>query len=137
MKTLQELARHHRKQLKCEVLGITGSNGKTTSKELCLQVLKKKYNTIATSGNLNNHIGVPLSILSIGSDTDIAIIEMGANHRHEIDFLCCIAQLDYGVITNVGKAHLEGFGSLEGVLQAKTIVSLSCNKKCTSICKRQ
>ena len=118
--TLQELARFHRKELKCKVLGITGSNGKTTSKELCLQVLKKKYNTLATSGNLNNHIGVPLSILSIGSDTEIAIIEMGANHINEIEFLCGIAQPDYGVITNVGKAHLEGFGSLEGVLQAKT-----------------
>lgn len=118
--TLQELARFHRKQLKCKILGITGSNGKTTSKELCLQVLKKKYNTMATSGNLNNHIGVPLSILSIGSDTEIAIIEMGANHINEIEFLCGIAEPDYGVITNVGKAHLEGFGSLEGVLKAKT-----------------
>ena len=118
--TLQELARFHRKELKCKVLGITGSNGKTTSKELCLQVLKKKYNTLATSGNLNNHIGVPLSILSIGTDTEIAIIEMGANHLNEIEFLCGIAQPDYGAITNVGKAHLEGFGSLEGVLQAKT-----------------
>ena len=120
LKTLQELARFHRKELKCKVLGITGSNGKTTSKELCLQVLKKKYKTLATSGNLNNHIGVPLSILSIGTDTEIAIIEMGANHINEIEFLCGIAQPDYGVITNVGKAHLEGFGSLEGVLQAKT-----------------
>ena len=118
--TLQELARFHRKELKCKILGITGSNGKTTSKELCLQVLKKKYKTLATSGNLNNHIGVPLSILSIGTDTEIAIIEMGANHLNEIEFLCGIAQPDYGVITNVGKAHLEGFGSLEGVLQAKT-----------------
>jgi UDP-N-acetylmuramoyl-tripeptide--D-alanyl-D-alanine ligase len=118
--TLQELARFHRKELKCKILGITGSNGKTTSKELCLQVLKKKYKTLATSGNLNNHIGVPLSILSIGTDTEIAIIEMGANHINEIEFLCGIAQPDYGVITNVGKAHLEGFGSLEGVLQAKT-----------------
>jgi len=118
--TLQELARFHRKKLKCKVLGITGSNGKTTSKELCLQVLKKKFNTLATSGNLNNHIGVPLSILSIGTDTEIAIIEMGANHINEIEFLCGIAQPDYGVITNVGKAHLEGFGSLEGVLKAKT-----------------
>ena len=118
--TLQELARFHRKELKCKILGITGSNGKTTSKELCLQVLKKKYKTMATSGNLNNHIGVPLSILSIGTDTEIAIIEMGANHINEIEFLCGIAQPDYGAITNVGKAHLEGFGSLEGVLQAKT-----------------
>ena len=118
--TLQELARFHRKELKCKVIGITGSNGKTTSKELCLQVLKKQYNTLATSGNLNNHIGVPLSILSISADTEIAIIEMGANHISEIEFLCGIAQPDYGVITNIGKAHLEGFGSLEGVLQAKT-----------------
>ena len=118
--TLQDLARFHRKKLKCKVLGITGSNGKTTSKELCLQVLKKKFNTVATSGNHNNHIGVPMSILSIGNDTEIAIIEMGANHLNEIQFLCSIAQPDYGVITNVGKAHLEGFGSLEGVLQAKT-----------------
>ncbi len=120
LRSLQELARFHRKRLKCKVIGITGSNGKTTSKELCLQVLKKKYNTMATSGNLNNHIGVPLSILSIGSETEIAIIEMGANHINEIKFLCGIAQPDYGVITNIGKAHLEGFGSLEGVLQAKT-----------------
>ena len=120
LKTLQELARFHRKELKCKVIGITGSNGKTTSKELCLQVLKKKYNTLATSGNLNNHIGVPLSVLSIAADTEIAIIEMGANHINEIKFLCGIAQPDYGVITNVGKAHLEGFGSIEGVLQAKT-----------------
>ena len=118
--TLQELARFHRKELKCKVLGITGSNGKTTSKELCLQVLKKKYKTLATSGNLNNHIGVPLSILSIGTDAEIVIIEMGANHLNEIEFLCGIAQPDYGAITNVGKAHLEGFGSLEGVLKAKT-----------------
>ena len=118
--TLQELARFHRKKLKSKIIGITGSNGKTTSKELCLQVLKKKYITMATSGNLNNHIGVPLSILSIGTDTEIAIIEMGANHINEIEFLCGIAQPDYGIITNVGKAHLEGFGSLEGVLQAKT-----------------
>ena len=81
--------------------------------------INKKYNTMATSGNLNNHIGVPLSILSIGSETEIAIIEMGANHINEIKFLCGIAQPDYGVITNIGKAHLEGFGSLEGVLQAK------------------
>ena len=118
--TLQELARFHRKKLKCKILGITGSNGKTTSKELCLLVLKKKYKTLATSGNLNNHIGVPLTILSIGTDTEIAIIEMGANHINEIEFLCGIAKPDYGVITNVGKAHLEGFGSIEGVLQAKT-----------------
>ena len=118
--TLQDLARFHRNQLKCKILGITGSNGKTTSKELCLHVLKKKYNTMATLGNLNNHIGVPLSILSITSDTEIAIIEMGANHINEIEFLCGIAKPDYGVITNVGKAHLEGFGSLEAVLKGKT-----------------
>ena len=120
LKTLQELSNYHRKQLSCKILGITGTNGKTTSKELCLQVLKQKFKTIATAGNLNNHIGVPLSLLSIRTDTKFAIIEMGANHIGEIEFLCSLAEPDYGVITNVGKAHLEGFGSLEGVLQTKT-----------------
>jgi len=120
LKTLQELSNYHRKQLNCKILGITGTNGKTTSKELCLQVLKQKFKTIATTGNLNNHIGVPLSLLSIRTDTEFAIIEMGANHIGEIEFLCSLAEPDCGVITNVGKAHLEGFGSLEGVLQTKT-----------------
>jgi UDP-N-acetylmuramoyl-tripeptide--D-alanyl-D-alanine ligase len=120
LKSLQELANYHRKQLKCTIIGITGTNGKTTSKELCLQVLKAKFKTQATKGNLNNHIGVPLSILSLRKDTELAIIEMGANHIGEIDFLCTIAEPDLGIITNVGKAHLEGFGSLEGVLKTKT-----------------
>lgn len=120
LKTLQELANYHRKHLSIPILGITGSNGKTTSKELCLQVLKKKFKTTATSGNLNNHIGVPLSILSIDKDTEFGIIEMGANHIGEIDLLCKIAEPTCGVITNIGKAHLEGFGSIEGVLEGKT-----------------
>tara|TARA_B110000879_G_scaffold89342_1_gene122789 strand:+ start:2575 stop:3849 length:1275 start_codon:yes stop_codon:yes gene_type:complete len=118
--TLQNLANHHRKQLKCPVLAITGTNGKTTSKELTYRVLKQKYKTSATKGNLNNHIGVPLSLLAIEVDTEYAIIEMGANHVGEIAQLCEIAEPDIGVITNIGKAHLEGFGSLEGVLRAKT-----------------
>lgn len=120
LQTLQKLANYHRKQLNTTIIGITGSNGKTTSKELCFQVLKQKYTIKATEGNLNNHIGVPLSLLSIPLETEIAIIEMGANHIGEIDFLCSLAEPDYGVITNVGKAHLEGFGDLEGVLQTKT-----------------
>ena len=120
LKTLQGLANYHRKNLSIPILGITGSNGKTTSKELCLQVLKKKFKTTATSGNLNNHIGVPLSILSIDKDTEFGIIEMGANHIGEIDLLCKIAEPTCGVITNIGKAHLEGFGSIEGVLEGKT-----------------
>jgi len=120
LETLQELARHHRRRIKCPVLAITGSNGKTTSKELLYRVLQQKYTTTATKGNYNNHIGVPLSVLSIPAHTEFAIIEMGANHIGEIEFLCNIAMPEYGVITNVGKAHLEGFGSLEGVLQAKT-----------------
>ncbi|HOK50400.1 MAG TPA: UDP-N-acetylmuramoyl-tripeptide--D-alanyl-D-alanine ligase [Bacteroidales bacterium] len=118
--TLQELARFHRQQLKIPFIGITGSNGKTTTKELINAVLSKKYKTYATKGNLNNHIGVPLTILAIQPDIEIAIIEMGANHIGEIDFLCSIAQPNYGLITNIGKAHLEGFGSFEGVIQAKT-----------------
>lgn len=118
--TLQNLANHHRKQLACTVIAITGTNGKTTSKEIIYRVLNKKFKTTATSGNLNNHIGVPLSLLAIDLDTECAIIEMGANHVGEIANLCKIAEPDIGVITNIGKAHLEGFGSLEGVLKAKT-----------------
>lgn len=97
-----------------------GSNGKTTTKELITAVLSKKYNTVATKGNLNNHIGVPLTLLSITKDTEIAVVEMGANHLKEIEFLCGIAEPDYGYITNFGKAHLEGFGSEEGVIKAKS-----------------
>jgi len=120
LKTLQELASYHRKQMKAKVLGITGTNGKTTTKELIAAVLKEKYNIIYTQGNFNNHIGVPLTLLTIRPETKIAIVEMGANHPGEIDFLCSIANPDYGIITNVGKAHLEGFGSFEGVVQTKT-----------------
>ena len=115
LETLQDLARYHRKQLGIPVIGITGSNGKTTTKELIRSVLSQQFKTFATEGNLNNHIGVPLSILSIDDACEIAIIEMGANHQKEIEFLCGIAQPTHGLITNVGKAHLEGFGGIEGV----------------------
>lgn len=119
LKSLQELAHHHRTQLRIPIIGITGTNGKTTSKELLYAVLSQQYNAFATRGNLNNHIGVPLSILSIDTQVEIAIIEMGANHVGEIAFLANIAQPTHGLITNVGKAHLEGFGSFEGVKRAK------------------
>ena len=120
LKTLQDLAAYHRQQSKAILLSITGTNGKTTTKELVSAVLAKKYNIIHTQGNLNNHIGVPLTLLSIKPDTEIAVVEMGANHPGEIDFLCKIADPDYGLITNIGKAHLEGFGSFEGVVKTKT-----------------
>jgi len=120
LSTLQELATFHRDQLNIPIIGITGTNGKTTSKELIHAVLAEKFKTFATIGNLNNHIGVPLSVLSINTETEMAVIEMGANHLHEIEFLCSIARPDYGLITNVGKAHLEGFGSYEGVKKAKS-----------------
>ncbi|MDY0076935.1 MAG: UDP-N-acetylmuramoyl-tripeptide--D-alanyl-D-alanine ligase [Bacteroidales bacterium] len=120
LKALQELAKIHRKNLKAKVIGITGSNGKTTSKELISRVLNQKYKVAFTQGNLNNHIGVPLSILQIAEDTEIAIIEMGANHQGEIAELSRIAQPHFGLITNIGKAHLEGFGSLIGVINAKS-----------------
>lgn len=117
---LQDLARHHRDKLNIPVVGLTGSNGKTTTKELINVVLSTKFKTFATQGNLNNHIGVPLSILSIKSDIELAIIEMGANHIGEIAELCTISQPTHGMITNIGKAHLEGFGSLEGVAKGKS-----------------
>lgn len=117
---LQKLAKHHRTQLKIPIIGITGTNGKTTTKELCGSVLAKKYKTFYTKGNLNNHIGVPLSILSITKDIEIAVIEMGANHVGEIAALCKIAQPDYGLITNIGIAHLEGFESFQNIIKAKT-----------------
>ena len=120
LKALQDLAAYHRAQSKATVLSITGTNGKTTTKELVSAVLAKKYNIIHTMGNLNNHIGVPLTLLSIKPETEIAIVEMGANHPGEIEFLCHIADPDYGLITNIGKAHLEGFGSFEGVIKTKT-----------------
>ena len=118
--TLQELANYHRKQLSIPIIAITGSNGKTTTKELIHATLSQKYRTQSTTGNLNNHIGVPLTLLSIRKDTEIAVVEMGANHIGEIDLLCELAEPTHGLITNIGKAHLEGFGSLEGVIQAKT-----------------
>ena len=120
LETLQQLANYHRKMLKTTIIGLTGSNGKTTTKELINAVLSKKYKTVATIGNLNNHIGVPLTLLRLTNDTEIGIIEMGANHQKEIDFLCTISQPDYGYITNFGKAHLEGFGGVEGVIKGKS-----------------
>ena len=117
---LQELAKYHRTFLGLPIIALTGSNGKTTTKELIHAVLSKKYNTLATIGNLNNHIGVPLTLLRFTKETEIGIIEMGANHQKEIEFLCQIAQPDYGYITNFGKAHLEGFGGVEGVIKGKS-----------------
>ncbi len=118
--TLQNLAKYHRSYLKLPIIALTGSNGKTTTKELIHVVLNKKFNTKATVGNLNNHIGVPLTLLSFDEKTEIGIVEMGANHQKEIEFLCDIAQPDYGYITNFGKAHLEGFGGFEGVIKGKS-----------------
>ena len=120
LKTLQELATYHRNYLSIPIVGLTGSNGKTTTKELIHAVLSQKYNCIATKGNLNNHIGVPLTLLSMTSETEIGIVEMGANHLGEIEVLTNITQPNFGYITNFGKAHLEGFGSLEGVIKGKT-----------------
>lgn len=119
LETLQELAKFHRKFLRLPVLAITGSNGKTTTKELINAVLSKKYRTVATRGNLNNHIGVPLTLLSMTKETEIGIVEMGANHPGEIALLSNICLPDYGYITNFGKAHLEGFKNIEGVIAAK------------------
>ena len=119
LKTLQKLAAYHRKALGTRMIGITGTNGKTTTKELIATVLKQKYNVLYTQGNLNNHIGVPLTLLQLTPEHDMAVIEMGANHPGEIELLANIAQPDYGIITNVGKAHLEGFGSFEGVVRTK------------------
>lgn len=119
LQALQELARHHRQQLKIPFIGITGSNGKTTTKELLVNVLKQKYRVGATQGNLNNHIGVPLTLLTLNRSHEIAVIEMGANHPGEIAFLCELAMPGWGIITNVGKAHLKGFGSFEGVIKTK------------------
>ncbi|WP_046745188.1 UDP-N-acetylmuramoyl-tripeptide--D-alanyl-D-alanine ligase [Kordia zhangzhouensis] len=120
LETLQKLANYHRKQLKVPIISLTGSNGKTTTKELINAVLSKKFKTTATKGNLNNHIGVPLTLLSMNEDTEIGIVEMGANHQKEIEFLSNIAEPDYGYITNFGKAHLEGFGGVEGVIKGKS-----------------
>ncbi|RXR22027.1 UDP-N-acetylmuramoyl-tripeptide--D-alanyl-D-alanine ligase [Flavobacterium stagni] len=118
--TLQKLAQHHRRQLGLPIIALTGSNGKTTTKELINAVLSKKFKTVATIGNLNNHIGVPLTLLSFTKETEMGIVEMGANHQKEIEFLCSIAEPDFGYITNFGKAHLEGFGGVEGVIKGKS-----------------
>jgi UDP-N-acetylmuramoyl-tripeptide--D-alanyl-D-alanine ligase len=117
--SLQDLARYHRKQLSIPVIGLTGTNGKTTTKELINAVLSQHFKTQATQGNLNNHIGVPLTILTIDASHEAAVIEMGANHQKEIELLCSISQPSHGMITNVGKAHLEGFGGIEGVKKGK------------------
>lgn len=119
LKALQALAKHYRETFSFPVIGITGSNGKTTTKELMREVLNMKYKTFATHGNLNNHIGVPLSLLSVPADCEMAIIEMGANHQREIASYCEYAMPNYGVITNIGKAHLEGFGGVEGIVKGK------------------
>lgn len=120
LETLQALARFHRNHLGLPIIALTGSNGKTTTKELIHAVLKPHFKTVATVGNLNNHIGVPLTLLSMTANTEIGIVEMGANHAKEIAMLCEIAQPNMGYITNFGKAHLEGFGSEEGVVKAKS-----------------
>lgn len=120
LKTLQQLASYHRKKVSATIIGLTGSNGKTTTKELMAAVLRKKFRVHATAGNLNNHIGVPLTLLSMPSGTEIAIIEMGANQPDDIKELCEIAAPDCGLITNIGNAHLQGFGNREGVIRAKS-----------------
>ena len=119
LKTLQQLAHYHRCQLGTTIVGITGTNGKTTTKELIATVLQKKYNVLYTQGNFNNHIGVPKTLLQLTKEHDIAVVEMGANHPGEIKTLVEIVCPDYGLITNVGRAHLEGFGSFEGVIRTK------------------
>ena len=120
LRSLQLLATFHRRYLGIKILSLTGSNGKTTTKELINCVLSSGFKTSATIGNLNNHIGVPLTLLSMDNSTEIGIVEMGANHQKEIEFLCSIAEPDFGYITNFGKAHLEGFGGVEGVIKGKT-----------------
>lgn len=122
LETLKELAAFHRKQLEIPVIGLTGTNGKTTTKELVSTVLAAKYKVTATKGNLNNEIGVPLSVLGIGHDTEIAVIEMGASHPEDLRPLLAVSQPTHGLVTNVGKAHLEGFGSFEGVMHAKGLL---------------
>ena len=120
LKTLQDLAREHRRQMGTRIIGITGTNGKTTTKELIATVLQKRYNVLYTQGNLNNHIGVPLTLLNLTKEHELAVVEMGANHPGEIHTLVHIVEPDCGMITNVGKAHLEGFGSFEGVVKTKS-----------------
>jgi len=120
LEALQQLAAHHRLRMKAKVIGITGSNGKTTTKELLSAILSTTYRTIWTQGNLNNHIGVPLTLLTIDENTEFAVVEMGASHQGEIRFLCNLAMPDFGLITNIGKAHLEGFGGFTGVINTKS-----------------
>ena len=119
LQALQQLARHHRRAIGTRIVGVTGTNGKTTTKELIATVLSEKYNVLFTQGNFNNHIGVPKTLLGLRPEHDIAVVEMGANHPGEIHTLVNIAEPDCGIITNVGKAHLEGFGSFEGVIRTK------------------
>ena len=120
LKSLQQLANYHRNQLGLPILAITGTNGKTTTKELITAVLSEKFRVDSTKGNLNNHIGVPLTLLSMDESTEFGVVEMGANHPGEIKILCEIANPDFGIVTNIGKAHLEGFGSFEGVIKTKS-----------------
>jgi len=120
LKELQNLSRYNRSKYDVKVIGLTGSNGKTTTKNLIYNIVSQKYNTLCTDGNLNNHIGVPLTLLNIKPETEIAVIEMGANHIGEIENLCQICMPDIGLITNFGSAHLEGFGDLKGVIKGKT-----------------
>lgn len=120
LKTLQDLAAYHRKYLGLTIIGLTGSNGKTTTKELINAVLSQQFTVYATKGNFNNHIGVPLTLLAMNKHTEIGIVEMGANHQKEIEALSTIAQPNYGLITNFGKAHLEGFGGIQGVIKGKS-----------------
>ena len=119
LRTLQQLANYHRRRLGTRIIGITGTNGKTTTKELISAVLSRKYNILYTQGNLNNPIGVPLTLLRLQAEHDLGIVEMGASHPGDIKELVEIAEPDYGIITNVGKGHLEGFGSFEGVIRTK------------------
>jgi UDP-N-acetylmuramoyl-tripeptide--D-alanyl-D-alanine ligase len=128
LETLQNLALYHRKTLNIPFIGITGTNGKTTTKELVTKVLRTTYKTYSTVGNLNNHIGVPLTLLSIPKDAEMAVIEMGANHVGEIAELCRMVLPNYGIITNIGKAHLEGFGSIEGVIKTKRALYQAVNQ---------
>lgn len=129
LKTLQDLATHHRQQFTIPIIGITGTNGKTTTKELISAVLSQKYQVLFTQGNLNNHIGVPLTLLRLRDHHDLAVIEMGANHVGEIAELCQMVQPNYGVLTNVGHAHLEGFGSFENVLLTKKALYTAVERK--------
>ena len=120
LRALQQLAQYHRKQIATKIIALTGSNGKTTTKELILNVLSQKYNTQGTFGNLNNHIGVPLTLLKFNENTEIGVVEMGANHIGEIDFLSKFADPNFGLITNFGYAHLEGFGGFGGIIKGKS-----------------